>query len=129
MVKYHIIIGDFNNDPPKPHEISTAKILTDYFRADVLFLRPDFGKTPDFLINGEKWELKSPTGNARNTISNNLRHARHQSSKIILDLSRCGFTDERAISRAKDYLKKYPGRIKNVIIITKHKKVLMVYVK
>ena len=129
MTKYHIIIENFANDPPKPHEISAAKILTDFFKTDILFLRPGFGKTPDFRIKNELWELKSPTGNAKNTIGNNLRHARHQSPKIILDLSRCGFTDERAISRAKDYLKKYPNCIKNVIVITKHKEVLTIYGK
>ena len=129
MTKYHIIIGDFNNDPPKPHEISAAKILTDFFKTDILFLRPSFGKTPDFLINNTVWELKSPNGNAKNTIGNNLRRARHQSPKIILDLSRCGFTDERAISHAKNYLKKYPNCIKSVIVITKHKKVLTIYKK
>lgn len=45
-----------------PEEMSAADILVDFFQANVKFVKRSTGKTPDFLIKGTYWELKSPTG-------------------------------------------------------------------
>ena len=127
MKKYQIIIGEFSSDPPKRHEINAAKILLNFFKADITFLRPSFGKTPDFLINAELWELKSPKGSSKNTIGNNIHQAKRQSKNIIIDLSRCNFTKEKAIQNIGEYIKKYPKNIKKIIVITKSKEVLTIY--
>ena len=123
-MKGRVVVDEYAADPPKNHELRAAKIMAEYFGADVIFMRVGFGKTADFRIKATTWELKSPKGSAKNTIGNNLRKARHQSPKIILDLSRCGFTDERAISKIKDYLSKYKANIKKVVVIRKDKKVI-----
>lgn len=44
-------------------------------------------KNPDFTIDKETWELKTISGNGKNTIDNALKHASKQSSNVILDIT------------------------------------------
>ena len=72
---------------PKPSlaELSAADILVDFFEADVKFVKRNSGKTPDFLINGLYWELKSPTGSGKHNIQHKIQDAANQSMNIVLD--------------------------------------------
>ncbi|MBQ6414041.1 hypothetical protein IJI28_00225 [Candidatus Saccharibacteria bacterium] len=71
------------------------------------------------------WELKSPLGNGKRTISNNLREASSQSDKIILDLTRCKMNNIRALSRVNGFLESGDAHIKKLLVIDKRKKVLV----
>ena len=51
--------------------MTAAYILIDFFNSDIKFVVRNDNKTPDFLIKGKYWELKSPTGNGKY----NLQHA------------------------------------------------------
>ena len=53
---------------PEDHEIYVAGVLAVYFKADVEFIPRSNQRTPDFLIQGKVWELKSPTGTGKNNI-------------------------------------------------------------
>lgn len=44
-------------------------------------------KNPDFTIDKETWELKTISGNGKNTIDNALKHASKQSANVILDIT------------------------------------------
>ena len=57
---------------PEEHELHVASILSGYFNADVEFVPRANQRTPDFLINGVLWELKSPTGTGKNNIQRQL---------------------------------------------------------
>lgn len=87
-MKYKVTIKTGLKDRPEDHELSAALILAAYFKTDATFLRPRSRKTSDVEINGTKWEIKSPRGNSKKTIENNLRAARKQSRNIVLDLRR-----------------------------------------
>ena len=65
MANYEVIVKTDPQDAPKEHELAAAVLLAYHFRADVTFLRPEHKKTPDLEINGTKWEVKSPKGNAK----------------------------------------------------------------
>ena len=125
-MKYRIIVQtDFRNRP-KEHELSAAILIADYFRTDITFLRPSCQKTPDLDINGEKWELKSPLGNGKNTIKNNLHGARKQSTNIIIDLRRIKMHQAKALSKINHYLTSHRTKIRHLLVITKTGKVLAV---
>ena len=117
--KYDVIIKTDLLDEPKDHEMSAAIILAYHFKTDVIFLRPERRKTPDIDVNGTRWEIKSPKGNAKKTIENNLRLARKQSSHIVIDLARSKMHSTRAVSRAKFYIQTEAHHIKRLKIITK----------
>jgi hypothetical protein len=124
MTKYNVIVHTDLVDAPKDHELSAALILAYHFKTDVLFLRPEQKKTPDIDINGTKWEIKSPTGNGKKTIDNNLRAAHKQSRNIVLDLRRVKLHQTRALARINYYLSAGPHKIQHLKIITKTRKVI-----
>lgn len=122
--KYEVIVKTDIKDRPKDHEMSAALILANYyFKADVTFLRPESNKTPDIEVDGKKWEIKSPMGNSKKTIENNLRMARKQSKHIVIDLRRIKIHKVRAIARINYFLSKQK-QIKRVIVITKDQKIV-----
>lgn len=124
MVKYEVIIKTDLADLPKEHELSAALILAYHFKSDVVFLRPERKKTPDIDVNGTKWEIKSPTGNGKKTIDNNLRAAHKQSRNVVLDLRRAKLHQSKAIARINYYLSAGPHKIKHLKIITKTQKII-----
>jgi hypothetical protein len=122
--KYEVIVRTNPEDYPKEHEMSAAFILAYHFKSDVLFLRPERKKTPDIDVRGVKWEIKSPKGGGKKTIENNLRLARKQSSRIVIDLRRGKLHQTRAIARVRFYLATEAHHIKQLKIITKMRKVI-----
>lgn len=124
-MKYKIIVDTDISDPPKDHEFSAAIVIAEHFRSDVVVIRPASFRTPDFDVNGVKWELKSPMGSSARTIENNMRAARKQSVNIVVDLGRIKLHQRRAISRINFYLSK-PNQFKKVLVITKSKKIIAI---
>lgn len=124
MAKYSVVIQTDLVDAPRDHEMSAALILTNHFKMDVVFLRPERKKTPDIDVGGAKWEIKSPTGNGKKTIDNNLRAAHKQSRNIVLDLRRAKLHQSKAIARINYYLSSGPHKVKRLKIISKTLKVI-----
>ncbi len=126
-MKYRIIIEASFRDRPKEHELSAAIILANYFQTDITFLRTSRQCTPDLDVNGVKWELKSPLGDGKNTIKNNLYNARKQSKNVIIDLRRIKMHQTKAFSNIRYYFSSHRSRIRHLIIITKSEEVLELF--
>jgi hypothetical protein len=124
MAKYNVIVQTDLVDVPKDHELSAAFILAYHFKTDVIFLRPERRKTPDIDVNGTKWEIKSPRGNGKKTIDNNLRAAHKQSRNVILDLRRSKLHQNKATARINYYLSAGSHKIKHLKVITKTQKII-----
>lgn len=123
-MKYRVILEtDFRNRP-KEHELSAAILIADFFQTDIIFLRPTCQHTPDLEINNIRWELKSPLGDGKNTIKNNLHGARKQSVNIIIDLRRIKMHQAKAIANIKHYLTSHHTQIRRLIVITKSEEIL-----
>jgi len=106
--------------PPEPHEISAAWILARHFGTVVEFLCPSEGykmKTADLVLNGLIWEMKSPTGNAHMTVSNQFRRASKQSTHVVFDARRVHLDEDYVLSQVRIEIKK--RRFKAVLFITK----------
>ncbi|MBQ3468043.1 hypothetical protein IJH19_00650 [Candidatus Saccharibacteria bacterium] len=84
-IKYKIILPASSNTEPTEIEISAAKLLANYFRANVEFIPRTSTKTADFLIQNTVWELKSPTGKGKRNIQHQFSRAMLQSKNIIID--------------------------------------------
>ena len=122
--KYEVIVRTDPEDSPKDHEMSAAVLLAYHFKSDVIFLRPERKKTPDIDVRGVKWEIKSPKGDGRKTIDNNLRTARKQSHSIVIDLRRAKLHQKKAEARIRYYLVSGPHEIERLKIIAKHRKII-----
>lgn len=126
MSEYQIIIPNSLKPHPKQKELTAALILSQHFQANVAFVRStDARRTADFKINGVFWELKSPTGDSKRTIQNNLRSANKQSSNVVIDLRYCKMNSRTAVNRTKNAAATTKS-IKKLLVITKDGKVLVI---
>lgn len=122
--KYQVRISGEIKPYPAEYEISAAMLIAEYFKSDVIFIkRSKNSKTADFQINNKIWELKSPIGDGKRTIQNNLRKADKQSSNIILDLRRCRMHSTQAMSRVKFELFR-ANKINHLVVIQKNKNII-----
>lgn len=121
---YRVINKTLKNDKPRSYELSAAQIVANYFKADVIFLRPMPMKSPDLDVRGKIWELKSPTGDGKNTIHNNFKEARRQTINIIIDLRRCKMHKNRALSRIRAEIRKRKRKKGQILVINKKGKIL-----
>lgn len=126
-----VIIPKNTPELPTPAEIKAARILSGYFKQSVEFLVPRNGfrqPTPDILVAGLLWEIKSPTGASRSTIENQIRSAVKQSENIVI----CGLdtkiSDDEILKRIKAEVKNHK-RILRVLYITKEKEIIKVLFK
>ena len=122
--EYRVVIETLPQDAPYDFEVSAALLVANYFKTDVIFLRPVPLKSPDLKVGDEIWELKSPRGNGKNTIHNIFVTSRKQSYNIVIDLRRCKMNEHKAFSRMRDAYNKRRRRKCKLKIITKDGRVV-----
>ena len=96
-----------------PHEQRTATALA---RAghDVKFIKKsdkDHEKTPDVLIDGERWEMKAPKASSARAVERNLHRALQQSPCVIFDCRRMKNLPDAAVERE---LRKRAGELRSL---------------
>ena len=126
--KPEVVIPSNIIPPPEEHEVSAAWILAKEYNCAITFLPKREGymlKTPDFVMKGLEWELKSPTGNAKRTIRNNIDIAKAQAASIIIDTRRTALADDWVENELKRQcsIKK---RIARLIMIKKNEKIVVI---
>lgn len=107
------------------HEYHTVRLLLDN-GFDIELIPPSQIKglhIGDFIMQGVLWELKSPTGNGKNTIKHTIQNATHQSNNIIVDLYRCRLDETHAINELKQHFQ-LSKRLRRMKVITKSEKIL-----
>lgn len=103
MGKNSIIDISDLNVPPERHELEAAKILAEK-EGRIKFICPSNIKgnhTPDFLMQGRAWELKTPTGKGKTMIKNLFHAAAKQSDSIIFDIRYTKLNEEECIKSIK----------------------------
>lgn len=107
------------------HEYDTILFLTT-IGYDITLIPPSHIpniKTPDFIMNKTKWEMKSPRGESRSTLEHAFQAAMKQSTNVVFDLRRTHMLDSKAI-RILEQLYGYSRSVRRMIIITKRQKIL-----
>jgi hypothetical protein len=120
-----LIIPEGIKPYPKPHEIYTARVLVDDGHT-VIFLNPDNrkgAKTADIELDGERWELKSPTGGL-GAIERNLKRGSKQSCNIVFDCRRMKIKSNDAIKRELITRLKLQKQISKIIFISRYGKII-----
>ena len=117
---YSVIIPKELYPKPSNREMTAAYILIDFFNSDIKFVVRNDNKTPDFLIKGKYWELKSPTGNGKYNLQHALRNAAKQSENIIID-ARFSKIHINKIKNELNYQFKHSKNIKRLLLIDKQK--------
>jgi hypothetical protein len=123
MAKYRVILPTNLKPSPARYELTAAQLLAEYFKTDVEFISRSNRKTPDFLINGVKWELKSPTGTGKRNIERQLQTGIKQSKNIVFDSRRSKIHIAR-IRNLLNYQFRLAKSIKRIVLIDKSKNVI-----
>ena len=125
-VNPQVIIPSNHQNPPEPHEVDVALILSRHYQTTVEFIIPvdDFKrKSADIVMLGVEWEIKSPKGDSKTTIGAQFRRASRQSSNIVLDTRRTKLKydgiEKQVIIEAKQR-----SAINKVLIINKSGKIV-----
>ena len=121
----------FSNDIRlQEHEQSTIQTLLDN-GYNIELIKPSTvqgSKSPDIMIDGISWEMKSPVGKSKWTIKNIMQKASHQCDNIIIDLRRLDhFPQEKYIEEVKKHFQ-MTKRFKRLKIIIKGN-ILLEFVK
>lgn len=86
--KTYQVAGKYVTLDYSEHEKTIADILAKDYGKDVAMVpRVSFPlgvPTPDYLIDGEKWDLKTLTGQGKNTVYDAIKKKKKQSSKFII---------------------------------------------
>ena len=107
------------------HEYRTVLLFTE-MGVDIELIPKSEEKgvhAPDILMNGLRWEMKSPKGEGKYLMQNTIQKAVKQSRNVIVDLRRVKRSQERCLQE----LEKEFGSSKNLQklkIITKSRKIL-----
>jgi hypothetical protein len=124
----NIIIPQNMDSLPGVHEIRVAKILVNTFKTIVTFIPPvnDYKRqTPDIIMNGKYWEIKSPTASGKKTIRRIIMKAKKQSKHIIVDGARTKLLDEVICKQLRQELD-INKDIKELLFIDKCEKILVI---
>ena len=124
---YEVIIPPDVKPKPDDYEKMTAKLMSEFLKSDISFVRRESSTTPDILVVrlNQIWEIKNIRGNNENTINRNLKGIWKQSENVIITLFRSKMTPSQAKGRIKEKLSR-ANRLKRVVLITKSKKLIKI---
>ena len=93
---------------PSPDERSTADWYADYFGEKVV-LMPKFNDPPkikcgDYLINGVRYDLKTPIGDGKNVIDNQVHDKKKQAKNFIINISKINLPTAQIIEQTKSVM-------------------------
>ena len=123
-----VIVPIQHPNPPEPHEIEVAHILAKHYNCTVEFLIPidDYKrKTPDIVMLGRPWEIKSPTGDSRKYMVKYqfARASKQHARSLIFDGRRTKLPDDFLLEQVRKELA-IRRRTREVIYITKSSKII-----
>lgn len=123
--KRHVILR------PTSQEKTIAAVLSEQYGKSVKFvpqvLYPQGIQTPDYLIDGERFDLKSPTGNGKELLYNMIAKKKKQSPNFIFDITNCPLSDDDIKVQIQSIYASQHTKFVKTIVIIKDKEILSVY--
>ncbi len=80
-------------------------------------------KTPDVMIDGSAWEIKSPQGSGKQTLERAFKVALKQSENVIFNLRKCKIPTLKAVAKLTKEFQQTKSA-KRLVIITRAGKVI-----
>lgn len=116
---------------PSEKEREVAAILSVKYGKKVelvpQIIYPQNIQTPDYLIDDERFDLKSPTGQGKNVLKGMVAKKKNQSPNFIFDITDCPLDDEEIERQLKFLYNSNHTRFIEKIVVIKKGKVLKVY--
>lgn len=112
-------------------ELEVAKLLGQAIGGQVNIIpkvNKPFGiKTPDYIINDEKFDLKEITGGGKYTIQGNIKGKQKQSDNFIIDISKAKFDTKEAHRQIENIYNSKHYMWLNKILLIQGKSIIKAY--
>lgn len=116
---------------PTKQEREVADVLSVKYGKVVEFVPqvmfPQGIQTPDYLVDGEKYDLKSPAGRGKNLLYGMLAKKNKQSPNFIFDITDCPLSEEEVRQQIDRLYMSCHTRFVKKIIVIKNGQILKVY--
>ena len=115
---------------PKEQEKKVAAILSGEYGKHVEFIPqvmyPQGIQTPDYLIDGRRFDLKSPTGSGKNLLYGMIAKKQRQSHNFIVDTTNCPLSIEELEKQAEDLYRSPRVGFLDILVLIKNGEVVKV---
>ena len=104
-----------------PHELATERRLAETGR-DVEFPSKTIGPrvtSPDIIMNGIAWEMKSPESRKLAALERNLRKSKRQSPNVIIDAARMKGISDADVEDELRRLRPLVRSVKRLLLVKK----------
>ncbi|MCI8396686.1 MAG: hypothetical protein HFJ52_03215 [Clostridia bacterium] len=116
---------------PTQKEIEVAKLLGQTYGGKVNIIprinEPSGIKTPDYIINREKFDLKEIKGNGKSALYDAIGKQRRQADNFVFDISNAEINKERAIEQIKSIYYSNHRKWVHTLILMKDSKILKIF--
>lgn len=116
---------------PTEQEKKVAAILSGKYGKNVEFvpqvMHPQGIQTPDYMIDGDRFDLKSPTGRGKNVIYGLIAKKRKQADNFIIDISDCPLSVGEVKKQIESLYTSPRLGFLDQIVLMKNEEVLKVY--
>lgn len=107
---------------PTQREKEVGKLLAEILGSHVVHVpevhNPNFVKTPDYLIDGVRWDLKEIEKTGKNNIDNAIAGKKEQARSFIIDVSKTPMGIDEAYSKInRIYFNRHRNWVENIILI------------
>ena len=107
---------------PTEQEREVAAILSGKYGKNVQFvpqiMYPQSIQTPDYLIDGERFDLKSPTGKSKNLLYNLVSKKREQAPNFVFDVTDCPLANDEIRRQVRMlYFSRHVRFIEKIVLI------------
>jgi len=111
-------------------EKQVANILGEIYGGQVKIipavLNPQYIKTPDYIINSKKFDLKEPQGSSKNTIYGLFKNKKEQADNFIVDIHKSGLNRLESIEQSKKIFYSIHRKWINTIILMENNEVFKI---
>lgn len=116
---------------PTVQEKEIAVMLSEKYGKRIEFvpqvMYPQNIQTPDYLIDGERFDLKSPTGKGKNVLYDAIAKKRKQSPNFIFNLTGCPLNDNEVEKQINNIFHSRHTRFVEKIATIKNEQIVKVY--
>lgn len=122
---FHVVLK------PSKEEIEIAELLANKYGKRVLLVpginTPKGIQTPDYIINGVKFDLKSPIGQGNSTLFNRVKNKRKQSKSFIFNLNNCHLSNNSITKQIEHIYHSDATNFINQIVLIKNSEILAAF--
>lgn len=90
-------------------------------------LNPKGIKTPDYMINNNRFDLKEIFGNGKNTLDTAISKKKEQSNNFIFDISKTEMSEKQAILQIEKIYKSLNREWVNETVLVKDNRLLKIF--